>query len=401
MKLRKSQIIFIIGLLVFSGGLIGISYLFDFWIIGTVISAVLLIAFIIGILVDNKKVEKECFCKKCHKQFNFDKGVEYEEISRKVVTFKYKENLNTNHQLKERLDYTLLFKCKCDCGEEIVFKKKIQGPKYYYDGTYEEENVEHYIEQYFKNPNAARDIPLTFNLFVYIVGVLAIVASAVIGFAGESLGIMPANKGTDPKNYYNTYHGEYDYNYYTFNIGEYSVQYTATNGMGVTKNESYEYDYVSASYASKYVQNPKYTDKDALLIYTTSDEKEAITLWVIENTPNNYVFECNVGFKVSTTKEWVAGGVQVTSEFNGTYTYSSNNYLTLNSNSQNATFCMNGNSDNYKFIIGTPEYVDHWFKKVVNNNCVIIFKENSTQSVIFTIASSNSLILNDQYTFTK
>lgn len=401
MKLRKSQNIFIIGLLLILGGFVGISYLFNFVIVGAIISVVILLTFLIVFLAFNKKVEKECFCKKCHRQFDFDSGVTYEEISRKIVHFNYIEN-KSSHQIKERLDFKILFKCKCECGEETVFEKTIQGPRFYYDGTYEDENIEFYIEQYFRNPNGAREVPKKINVITYIIGVLAVAAAVLLGVAGESLGIIPANKGTDPKNYYNTYYGEYDFNYYTFKIGENTVEYTATNGMGITENETYEYDYVSASYASKNVSSPKYNDKDAILIYTTSNQKYAITLWVIENTPNNYTFECNDGgFKVTTTKEWVAGGVEVTSAFNGTYTYNSSNYLTLYSHSQSATLCTNGNSDDYKFIIGTPEYVNHWFKKSVNSNCVILFKDKSNESTIFTIVSSSTLILNDQYTFQK
>ena len=162
MKLRKSQIIFIIGLLLILGGFVGISYLFNFVIVGAIISAVILLTVLIVFLVFNKKVEKECFCKKCHRQFDFDSGVTYEEIGRRIVPFNYVENKNTSHQIKERLDFKILFKCKCECGEETIFEKTIQGPKFYYDGTYEDKDVEYYIEQYFRLRNI-RFISVTEN----------------------------------------------------------------------------------------------------------------------------------------------------------------------------------------------------------------------------------------------
>ena len=232
-----------------------------------------------------------------------------------------------------------------------------------------------------------------------IITIICLLTSSIVVSGCSFFGL---DKGPDPENYYNTYYGEYDFTYYTFKIGENTVEYTQTNGMGTTNNETYEYDYVSASYASLHVSNPKYDDKDAILIYTTSNKDYVITLWVIENTPNNYSFESNEGgFKVTTTKEWIPGGVKITNTYNGTYRYSGNNYVTLRASSQTASFCNNGTLEEYKWIIGTPEYVNHWFKKSVKNNCILLFKENASEAWVFSIEDSNTLILNNQYTYKK
>lgn len=181
----------------------------------------------------------------------------------------------------------------------------------------------------------------------------------------EKVSFADLNK--DPQDYYGTYIGV-DVEMlaeYTLKISEngYSLQ---TSNIIVSEKKESTYKFINAEYLYG-VNNPKYTDKDALLCNDPS-KNSTIVIW-IHRDGENISLEFDM-IDVMMTKdgeslaEYMAAEVGISSRNSNTYTYSSTNFVSFD-NDGTADFCLNGEMATYQYFVATEEYMKTQIK---NNN---------------------------------
>lgn len=371
------------------------------------VAAAIFVFAVISSTVDSIREKKEKTCQKCKVPYDFDTDVGYKQIDR-IIKNRAPHATSKPTDIAAEETYIVEFTCQCpQCNEIKKYKKKIPGAKITYNGDYQEGDPEYFIENYFVGKKKT-SLGILWVINVILIALCIAVATgffsnAFSSIASSTLGNTyqeaTVEKGEDPKDYYGTYYIVQDG---TILVADFSSsECVLTFVKGITDDEVYncEYEYVSAEYAQTRFPDTNHVNCDAIFIYTDSNNKnQAVTFWVINKEGGNYQFETSVGSQSTTDKTTISDLTNDPKNYYGTYYYG-NLFVTLNEDGT-AVMDLGTGAINYSYLYANQEYGTKWVG-TYNEKSIIVFDKNSDGVYIFSMENSNTLILADQYEFTK
>ena len=376
----------------------------------SIVAGILLEALIAGIVVavffgiimlsTISRDRKERTCTKCNITYDFDNDVSYRQIDRKVTNHKVTPSTKGS-SIAASETYVVEFQCTCpQCNRTKTFKKNIPGAKITFDGNYAQGSPEMCIEKHFtRHLGFKRGIGELFaSLFL---SVIACIAVAIIGavLSGEFSTVTPDYlESNDPKDYYGTYYFVNQNQIVSVDISSSSCQLTFDNIIGEDQTSSCSYEYKSAN--THDAVDDKYEDCDAIIIYTSSDKSEGLVLWVVGHENESYKFETNEGIAVTSEQITFDEITNDPKNYYGTYRYN-DFYVTINEDGSSAMYLGN-DTKTYSFIYMTKELVQASIEGNYSNNAIVLYSNDPSEGYyVFQIQDDNTLILANQYEFTK
>ena len=378
--------------------LFGISI--DLIFLGIAIDAVIVIALLIVTL----RERKEKFCAQCKAQYDFENDVEYQEISRKLKT--YKQNPNSDRrQVEEKLFYNVRFDCTCGkCGTKKTFKKKLCGGVCYDNGDGELLDVEDTIEKWYEQPG------LTVNdrksiLVGFAIGAVSVLLSVVMFIVMSMVGPrFHGEKTIDTYDYYGNYYAvTSEYTEYELIISDRRVELVSnplyTEGGHVTCDDGdqvmYTAEYVEHEYSA---QVPAFEYHGALVLQYASDMQ--YWFYLTDDTEGNAKFKITLAsgeiLEFTKTPKTVKTVTQDPEDYYGEYKYGNNNSLNLKKSS--CGLMLNGSYNSHQYVYADETMLRHFDVKVGTEG-IIVF--NGSESMYWFIFDGNNLVFHGETTFTK
>ena len=248
----------------------------------------------VGILFVGWQQKRQFFCRKCKKHLVIGEDISYEECGHRVKRFT--PNEKTKSSDTEYLElFNIRFHAKCqNCGAEHEFTCEYPGRETHFDGSF----VDHDAEEMIRRNVAEKQ--LSQRVWLPLLAILAGIVLAFMGFivrpADDSFdGLLKST--SDPRDYYGEYSTVYnDSLIFNLSVDSYGYNLSVTDVLKdtVTYGKSDVCYYKTASEIADQIQNPKYTDRDALLLVTGGGKGEEtvnyILAYIKKDSSGKYTF---------------------------------------------------------------------------------------------------------------
>ena len=363
-----------------------------------------ILLYVIVMIVQVSKEKKQKFCEDCKIQYDFEEGVEYNEISRKLKNYHVNPE-SDKKQVEEKLWYTVRFKCTCqNCNKSKTFTKKIYGGCEYNTGEGELLDVEDAIEQWYAVPgleiNTQKSVVSGF-----IIGFVGIVLSIVLQLlpSPSDLGIKHYDTLKE-EDFYGTYYGVNEqYTEIQLHISDRAITMTEkplVRGGSSRTYDSQEYIFYTADYVKENGKEPGFEIYGVLLLKTGYNNM-AYWLYITDITDGNAKFKLgydNGSFvELTTTEKTVKDMINDPEDYYGKYRYSEGN--SVNVKESGSTLWLNGEEKYvYACVYANKEMLRYFGVNVGEEGILVFVDETNFYWFIF---DGKDLLLNNTNKFVK
>ena len=198
-----------------------------------------------------------------------------------------------------------------------------------------------------------------------------------------------------PDDYFGTYYGSKNYAIEKIEIGKSDITFTTSSVIVKEKQVKYKYMFLCADYAEQ-----KYQKKNDLIVVYEENITDAVRLlWLDKDENGKYILSGNNEVEYGTKEITFNKLVNDPQNYYGTYVYSANNKVTVNSDGT-AAFTLEGKTTSYKYF-----YADNaWLSAFVQKNykgAIVLHNNDENALQIFEIDTNGNLVYGDAYTFVK
>ena len=356
---------------------------------------------LVSLVIITVKELKEKFCSSCKQQYDFDKDVEYCELSRQIKTLRTNPNSNSRQPVA-KLYYKVRFDCTCGkCGAKKTFVKNLLGGTEYDDGDTNIVNVEDVIEKQYRYKGLSVNDNKTIGATIAI-GVISVTLSIIVAIGGFSIGSgFKGKTNLETSDYYGTYYGvSEEFTEVKLTISDRQVITRIKNVLEV-EGSSQQYDneeqvFYTAEYMEFKDMAPDFEFYGGLAL---DDGGTLYWFYITDNTEGDATFSVIFAdgevVELTKTEKTVSTVTNDPKNYYGYYAHNANNYVEVTQNY--CRFTLNGSTKTYSYVYANNDLFNVLGKNA-NSGLVLIISENQYYWFSF---ESGDLMYNGQNRFSK